>query len=115
MAARSRHRIWMVWLRGLEVYSVLQHRARCPTRASFADGLYPHQAGIGHMMDDHGQAYPGYRGNLQPNCRTIAQVLKGAGYRNYAAGKWHVTLNIKNDGPKHNWPLQRVASIVSTG
>jgi arylsulfatase A-like enzyme len=24
----------------------------CPTRASLLTGLYPHQAGIGHMMDD---------------------------------------------------------------
>ncbi len=79
----------------------------CPTRASLLTGLYPHQTGIGHMMDDHGENYPGYRGNLQPNCRTIAQVLRGAGYRNYAVGKWHVTLNIKPDGAKHNWPLQR--------
>lgn len=79
----------------------------CPTRASLLTGLYPHQAGIGHMMEDHGEAFPGYRGNLQPNCRTIAQVLKGAGYRNYAVGKWHVTLNIQPEGPKHNWPLQR--------
>ncbi len=79
----------------------------CPTRASLLTGLYPHQAGVGHMMDDHGPEYPGYRGNLQPNCRTIAQVLGSAGYRNYAVGKWHVTLHIKNDGPKHNWPLQR--------
>ena len=28
----------------------------CPTRASLLTGLYPHQAGIGHMMDDNGQA-----------------------------------------------------------
>ncbi|MCC6508685.1 MAG: arylsulfatase [Pirellulaceae bacterium] len=79
----------------------------CPTRASLLTGLYPHQAGIGHMMEDHGADFPGYRGNLQPNCRTIAQVLKPAGYRNYAVGKWHVTRHIQPDGPKHNWPLQR--------
>ena len=24
----------------------------CPTRACLLTGLYPHQAGIGHMMDD---------------------------------------------------------------
>ena len=29
----------------------------CPTRASLLSGLYPHQAGIGHMMDDRG--FPG--------------------------------------------------------
>ena len=25
----------------------------CPTRASLLTGLYPHQAGIGHMMEDN--------------------------------------------------------------
>ena len=27
----------------------------CPTRASLLTGLYPHQAGVGHMMDDKGK------------------------------------------------------------
>jgi arylsulfatase A-like enzyme len=26
----------------------------CPTRASLLTGLYPHQAGVGHMMSDDG-------------------------------------------------------------
>lgn len=77
----------------------------CPTRAALLTGLYPHQAGIGHMMEDHGK--PGYTGNLNAKCRTIAQVLKPAGYRNYAAGKWHVTRYIQRDGNQENWPLQR--------
>src|SRR3954464_10129171 len=34
----------------------------CPTRASLLTGLYPHQAGIGHMMEDRG--LPAYRGEL---------------------------------------------------
>src|SRR6266540_4725249 len=33
----------------------------CPTRASLMTGLYPHQAGVGHMMNDYGA--PGYRGD----------------------------------------------------
>ena len=77
----------------------------CPTRASLLTGLYPHQAGVGHMMDDKGK--PGYTGNLNPSCRTIPEVLKPAGYRSYAVGKWHVTRNIAADGPKTNWPLHR--------
>ena len=28
----------------------------CPTRGSLLTGLYPHQAGIGHMMNDRGLA-----------------------------------------------------------
>ncbi|MBI4664283.1 MAG: arylsulfatase [Verrucomicrobia bacterium] len=77
----------------------------CPTRASLLTGLYPHQAGVGHMMADRG--LDGYRGNLNRHCATIAEVLRPAGYRCYAVGKWHVTLHINPDGPKHNWPLQR--------
>ena len=39
----------------------------CPTRASLITGLYPHQAGVGHMMAD--RKLPGYRGDLGPNTR----------------------------------------------
>ena len=77
----------------------------CPTRASLLTGLYPHQAGIGHMMDDRG--LPGYTGNLHTSSRTIAELLKPVGYHSYAVGKWHVTRHAEAAGPKHNWPLQR--------
>jgi arylsulfatase A-like enzyme len=77
----------------------------CPTRASLLTGLYPHQAGIGHMMEDRG--HDGYRGDLNNRCVTIAEVLKPAGYRTYAVGKWHVTKHAVPQGPKHNWPLHR--------
>ena len=79
----------------------------CPTRASLLTGLHPHQAGIGHMMEDRG--LEGYRGNLNRSCVTIAEALKPAGYRNYAVGKWHVTpgQTAKAQADTHNWPLQR--------
>jgi arylsulfatase len=48
-----------------------------------------------------------YQGDLGPRAVTIAEVLKPAGYRTYATGKWHVTKHTKPDGPKDNWPLQR--------
>ncbi len=79
----------------------------CPTRACLLTGLYPHQAGVGHMMEDRG--YDGYRGDLNRNCVTIAEVLRTAGYRTYMTGKWHVTKAVrpKSEEDKHNWPLQR--------
>src|SRR5687767_10948233 len=77
----------------------------CPTRASLLTGLYPHQAGIGHMMDDRG--LDSYRGDLNKKCLTFGEALRPAGYRTYAVGKWHVTRFTAPDGPKHNWPLQR--------
>ena len=74
----------------------------CPTRASLLTGLYAHQVGVGHMMRDYG--LPGYRGNLNRNCVTIAEALEPAGYATLMSGKWHVT---PGDAPKDNWPRQR--------
>ncbi|MDG2222113.1 MAG: arylsulfatase [Rubripirellula sp.] len=79
----------------------------CPTRASLLSGLYPHQAGVGHMMNDRG--HDGYRGDLNRSCVTIAEALKPAGYKTYMSGKWHVTKVIKpqQEEDKNNWPMQR--------
>jgi arylsulfatase A-like enzyme len=77
----------------------------CPTRACLLTGVYPHQAGVGHMMNDRG--HDGYRGDLNRQTVTIAEVLRTAGYATYMSGKWHVTKHTANDGPKFNWPQQR--------
>jgi len=60
----------------------------CPTRASLLTGLYPHQAGVGHMMENKG--LPGYEGRLNGRCATIAESLKPTGYFTAMTGKWHV-------------------------
>ncbi|MDQ7948194.1 MAG: arylsulfatase [Pedobacter sp.] len=78
----------------------------CPTRASLLTGLYPHNTGLGYMTGFNQNA-PGYKGEIGTNCVTIPEVLKTAGYHSYMAGKWHVSINTKNTGPKNNWPLQR--------
>jgi arylsulfatase len=75
----------------------------CPSRTSLLTGLYAHQAGVGHMVNPR-PGLPGYQGDLNNSCVTIAQVLKASGYQTMMAGKWHVT---PNNGKKHNWPLQR--------
>jgi len=77
----------------------------CPTRASLLTGLYPQQAGVGHMMDDRGT--PAFRGDLSTRAVTIAEALKRAGYATYMSGKWHVTPYVIENPDKHNWPLQR--------
>ncbi len=70
-------------------FSQMYNMARCcPTRASLLTGLYPHQAGVGHMVGDYG--LPAYQGYLNQNCATIAEVLKTSGYRTQLSGKWHV-------------------------
>lgn len=91
---------------GLRMSQFYNNARCCPTRASLLTGLYPHMAGIGHMVGDPLNE-PGYIGDLNDQCVTIAQVLKPAGYANYAVGKWHVSANTKDNGPKNNWPIQR--------
>jgi arylsulfatase len=95
-------------------FSQMYNMARCcPTRASLLTGLYPHQAGVGHMVGDYG--IPEYQGYLNQNCATIAEVLKGSGYRTQMSGKWHVGGDYPLQSPdtwtpgdaKHPTPLQR--------
>ena len=91
-------------------FTQFYNAARCvPTRASLMTGLYPHQAGLGHMVSDRG--HEGYRGRLNDRCVTIAEVLKQADYQTFMSGKWHVTpYNYANPEPtldRNTWPLQR--------
>ena len=63
----------------------------CPTRAALLTGLYAHQAGVGHMVEN--QKLPGYVGHLNDSCVTMAEVLRPAGYFTAMSGKWHVGQN----------------------
>jgi arylsulfatase len=62
----------------------------CPTRAALLTGVYPHQAGVGHMTENRGAV--GYEGRLNAQCATIAEALQPAGYFTAMTGKWHVGL-----------------------
>ncbi|MSU24090.1 MAG: arylsulfatase [Opitutus sp.] len=62
----------------------------CPSRASLLTGLYPHQAHVGNMTQDQGVDSPGYRGTLQADSVTLAEVLREAGYHTSMVGKWHL-------------------------
>src|SRR5438132_4752463 len=42
----------------------------CPTRAALLTGLYPHQAGVGHMLGNWHP--PGYTAGLNDQCATMA-------------------------------------------
>ncbi len=89
-------------------YTQFYNTARCcPTRASLITGLHPHQAGVGHMMEDRGT--PAYAGNLSNQAVTIAEVLGANGYNTYMSGKWHLTPGHDEEklSDQHNWPVQR--------
>lgn len=62
----------------------------CPTRASLLTGMYPHQAGVGHMVSDRGVG-PAYQGFLRADRPTLGEALRAGGYRTCYAGKWHVS------------------------
>lgn len=85
-------------------FSNFYNAARCcPSRASLLTGLYPHQAGMGGMVDLNGRSRPRgpYQGWLSDSTRTIAEVLREAGYSTFMSGKWHVGED------RADWPLQR--------
>lgn len=80
---------------------------RCsPTRASLLTGLYPHQAGMGHLSTEN-HPLPGYTGDLSKNAVTMAEVFKNAGYSTFMTGKWHLAKDNNYNGDISNWPLQR--------
>ena len=99
---------------GIRVTQFYNGARCCPTRASLLTGLYAHQAGIGHMVNDLGA--PAYQGYLNQRCVTIAEALRPAGYRTIMSGKWHVGGQYTTDPersrrdagrPKYPTPLQR--------
>lgn len=79
----------------------------CPTRAALLTGVYPHQAGVGHMVDAYAAARresfnsPAYTDRLNPFTPTIAEALKPVGYRTYMVGKWHLGYR------PEEWPAAR--------
>jgi len=69
--------------------SAMYNCARCcPARASLLTGLYPHNAGVGHMGANLGT--PAYQGLLRNDSATIAEHLRADGYRTLMSGKRHV-------------------------
>lgn len=74
----------------------------CPTRASLLTGVYPHQAGMGDMVEGRmkldNTPVPAYQGYLNDSLETIADLLKQQGYTTIISGKWHV-----GDAPQY-WP-----------
>ncbi|WP_254560217.1 arylsulfatase [Dyadobacter diqingensis] len=73
---------------GLRITQFYNSGRCCPSRAALLTGLYPHQAGIGDMIQDKGS--PAYQGYLSKHSVTIAELLKTAGYHTIVSGKWHV-------------------------
>ena len=79
-------------------FTQFYNTARCsPSRSSLMTGLYPHQAGMGHLDNDVRPGSRGYQGRLNDETATIAEALKPAGYFTAMTGKWHL-------GQQHGTP-----------
>ena len=78
------------------------------TRAALLTGRNHHSVGMG-CLSNFDSGFPGYRGKIDPNVPTIAELLRPHGYRNYLVGKWHVTRLTETGptGPFDGWPLGR--------
>lgn len=79
----------------------------CPSRAVLMTGRYPHQVGVGAMIDGYDKWIrdeansAAYQDHLSTDSPTVAELLRGAGYHTIMCGKWH--LGAKPD----EWPCTR--------
>ncbi len=79
-------------------FTQFYNTARCsPTRASLMTGLYPHQAGMGHLDNVVHEGSKGTTGRLRDDVVTMAEVLRDDGYLTCMTGKWHM-------GQQHGTP-----------
>lgn len=92
-------------------YNRFDTRAVCsPTRAALLTGRNSQTVGMADLPARVATSdTSSFRGELAPNAETVAQALKGAGYRTFAVGKWHLAPAWENGAPGKNasWPLQR--------
>ena len=61
-----------------------------PSRSSLMTGSYPRRVGLDENEEGRWVLFPGNKEGLHPNEVTIAEVLKGAGYKTGMVGKWHL-------------------------
>ncbi len=90
-------------------YTGFHTTAMCSTtRAALLTGRNHHSVGMG-CLSNFDSGFPGYRGKIDANIPTIAELLRPHGYRNYMVGKWHVTRLTETGptGPFDGWPLGR--------
>jgi arylsulfatase A-like enzyme len=90
-------------------YTSFHTTALCsPSRAALLTGRNPHAVGM-RGVSNWNTGFPNMRGGISPRAATVAELLRGAGYATYAAGKWHLAPmeECSAAGPHQNWPLSK--------
>jgi arylsulfatase A-like enzyme len=68
--------------RGVRFFQHYVHPTCSPTRASLMTGKYSYKAGLSFAV------FPGSPAGLDQKALTFPRVMRNAGYRTYASGKW---------------------------
>ena len=91
------------------MYSQWHTTALCsPTRSCFLTGRNHHQNGMA-CITEASTGFPGSHGHIPPECGTLAEVMRQAGWSTFWLGKNHnVPVEETHAGaPKSNWPLHQ--------
>jgi arylsulfatase A len=82
---------------GVKFTQAYAHTVCCPARAALMTGRYPQRGGVNSWTQSDMHAADGI--NMALSEVTLAEVLKGAGYRTALFGKWHLGAH-RDFGPK---------------
>lgn len=88
-------------------YNNFHVTAQCsPTRAALLTGRNPHAVGMGEIPESGGRPAPGYTTSIPDSAAMIPRLLRDAGYRSAAFGKYHLIpkWELSAVGPYDHWP-----------